>query len=134
MGQVIIIGRNGNYPTTESLPELSQLESVSAPYPEAMMRAVSGQNKGYPRVVSLPELSAIPSTVPPYPEAKMRCLGTEINGGYPCVMSVAGAAEEVRSALFFGAQPVTALYYCGQRIASAYCGGEKVYEIRYVKK
>lgn len=134
MGQIIIIGRNGNYPTTESLPELSQIESVTPPYPEAMMRTLSGKNKGYPRVVYLPELSAIPATVPPYPEAKMRCLGAEINDGYPCVMSVAGAIEEIRSSLFFGAQPVTALYYRGQRIASAYCGGEKVYEIRYVKK
>lgn len=94
MGQVIIIGRNGNYPTTESLPELSQLESVSAPYPEAMMRAVSGQNKGYPRVVSLPELSAIPSTAPPYPEAIMRCLGAEWNDGYPFVIGLPGIEKK----------------------------------------
>lgn len=133
MGQVIIIGRNGNYPTTETLPELSMIPDVSAPYPEAMMRCLPKRNMDYPKVASLPELNAIPDTYPPYPEAMMRCLGAEINEGYPCVASVEGAVPEVFSKLFFGGLPVTALYYNGQLITSAYCAGEKVYELRYLK-
>lgn len=168
MGQIIITGRNGNYPTTESLPELSDIPDVSAPYPELMMRTLSGHNKGYPCVALLPELSAIPDVpapypelmmralsghnkgypcaallpelydipdiCPPYPELMMRCLGSEINDGYPCVASVEGVEREIFSSLCFGDRPVTAMYYNEKFVASAYCGGEKVYGVKYVKK
>lgn len=134
MGQIIIIGRNGNYPTTEELPELYDIPDKSAPYSEAMMRALAGKNKGYPRIVSLPELTRISDLSAPYPEAIMRCLGREINEGYPCIVSVEGVGREVVSNLFFGESPIEAMYYNGQLVPSAYCGGRLVYGVRYVKK
>lgn len=134
MGQIIITGRNGNYPTTEALPELSAIPDISAPFPELMMRALEGHNRGYPSVASLPELYGIPDTLPPYPELMMRCLGKEINDGYPCVTSVEGVETEIFSSLRFGGSPVAAMYYNGQLITSAYCAGEKVYGVRYIKK
>ncbi len=134
MGQVIIIGRNGNYPTKEELPELSAIAGISAPYSEAMMRALPNKTKGYPMIAFLPELYDIPDTSPPYPDAIMRCLGADINEGYPCILSVEGVEREIVSNLFFGESPVEAMYYNDQFIPSAYCGGKQVLGVRYVKK
>lgn len=134
MGQVIIIGRNGNYPTKEELPELSAIAGISAPYSEAMMRVLQNKAKGYPMIAFLPELYDSPDTRPPYPDAIMRCLGSDINEGYPCILSVEGVEREIVSNLFFGASPVEAMYYNDQFIPSAYCGGKQVLGVRYVKK
>lgn len=134
MGQVIIIGRNRNYPTKEELPELFGILDKTFPYPEAMMRVLAENNKSYPRVASLPELTRIPASSAPYPETIMRCLGSEINGGYPCVLSVEGVEREIVSNLFFGVSPIEAMYYNGQFIPSAYCAGKQVLGVKYVKK
>lgn len=60
MGQIIIKGKNNNYPTSETLPELSQIPYRAAPYPDNMMRCVGkAVNEGYPTVLSVENIETV---------------------------------------------------------------------------
>ena len=91
----------------------------------------SDRNNGYPYVDTLPELSGVTLPSEPYPKYMMRCLGEEINGGYPCIMPLAGVVREVRTSLFFAEREVEAMYYNNQLVPYAFCNGETAAEIVY---
>lgn len=132
MGQIIISGRCGGYPTKEELPDLFGIPDRIPPYPKAMMRAVGSENKGYPTVTLLPALSAVPDRIPPYPMTMLRCISS-VNDGFPCIISMANVKRTVASQLYFADKKITDLYWNGQQISSAYCGNKKVYEAEYIQ-
>ncbi len=54
MTQIIIPNRNNGYPCISELPELESVKSLTAPFPEYLMR-ISGDklNNGYPYISAL---------------------------------------------------------------------------------
>lgn len=132
MGQIIISGRCGGYPTKEELPDLFGIPDRISPYPKAMMRTVGAKNKGYPTAALLPDLSAVPDRIPPYPTAMLRCI-KGVNDGFPCIVSMTNVQRTVSSQLYFADKKITDLYWNGQQISSAYCGNKKVYEAEYTE-
>lgn len=131
MAMETISGRNGGYPCVAELPELSEIPDSKPPYPQFMLRTITGRNRGYPVILPLPELSEIPDSKPPYPDMLMRCLGEAVNGGYPVITALGNVKRRIFSKLYFADKNVCGMYLNGQFIASAFCGGHRVFGILY---
>lgn len=131
MAMDMISGRNGGYPCIKELPELNSIPYSKPPYPDMMLRTVPDRNGGYPVILKLPEMREIPASEPPYPDMLMRCLGESVNDGYPVIASLGNVKKRIFSEICFADKPVYGMYLNGQFIASAYCGGKKVFGIFY---
>lgn len=124
MGQIIINGKNGGYPTLEELPDAAELEALFSPYPLNIQKT-DGKNGGYPHIGTLPNAAAEENLSPLYPRYMMRCV-SGVNDGYPTQLPMNGLAERLNIRVKFGDMPVRAVYFNGRQIIRAYCNEETV--------
>lgn len=123
MDKVFSASINKGYPTVEGLPDIFSIPFLTAPYPKHMMRIIGND---YPKLIELANLANVPRCAPPYPKYMMRCIGIS-NDGYPMLTVLSGISSRNISDIYMGDREVTAMYFNGFYISSAFCRGKKVF-------
>ncbi|MDE5583399.1 MAG: hypothetical protein K2J08_06820 [Ruminococcus sp.] len=124
-------GKNGGYPRIAELAEFPDI-SFKKPYGINFLVCDENRNNGYPSMMCMGKFPDKHMNVP-YPHGSFICKGEDFNNGYPFIPEITGVGIKCESSLFYGEKPVHEIYYNGQYITTAYCNGQKVFNLEYRK-
>lgn len=124
-------GKNSGYPRIAELADFPDI-SFKKPCGKNFFVCDGNSNNGYPSFMCMGKFPD-KSMKMPYPHGVMMCKGVDYNNGYPFIPEISGVGLKSESSLYFGEKPVCNMYYNGQYITRAYCNGQRVFSIEYVR-
>ena len=114
-----------DYPYVENIPDT--MPYYAPPFQDYFMKTEQGS---YPCIKQLPAMKTA-ELRRFFPDLMMRCLGADLNSGYPVIMPLENIVRERLSDIYFCEALVTDMFFEEIPIQYAFCGGKKVFGIKY---